>query len=44
MRMSTGSFGAASLMASNDEHMFSIGEFTLDRQNMRVWRGQARSP
>ena len=44
MRMSTASFGAASLMASNDEHMFSIGEFTLDRQNMRVWRGPSQIP
>ena len=44
MRIGSPHAGAASLMASSDEHMFTVGEFTLDRQNMRVWRGAHQIP
>ena len=44
MRIGSPRAGAAGLMASSDEHMFSVGEFTLDRQNMRVWRGTRQIP
>ena len=44
MRIVSPRAGAASLMASTDDHMFSVGEFTLDRQNMRVWRGSHQIP